>query len=421
MQKEASRKFQGQSHEPLRAGAQIENQEDRANSTRSTVSSGLHDAPGDPHSLSPAKILQLQRTIGNQAVMRLIGRAKAGSTQAPEKIIPQQASFGKGPANQAIPASSPQNPRAQGVPLIQRFILKPGVRKATVANTYQKFPAGQLKKGGLTSPMLDLARPYHTNQAKYFLFSQVIKEVKLSYIKTNKNVRVRLPNTGKRLNHFNDVISHYNKKGYDTTSLNDKFVTNNHGLAFNALLTQVPFTSHDAKNIQNVGVLYKKLTHYINKTHVPHMVRTSSYLTETIDAMVKADTSGGSGYTSSNKGSMFESWCAKNIFATTGKVTIKKRGKMQQDRQSDGYDSATQTLFDAKQYSGKMATSTNNNQYDDYRRIISKGYTGTNKEVVSKVCYIFPNAQVAGLNTHLKTKNISVAYPDKTSTGLDYV
>jgi hypothetical protein len=306
---------------------------------------------------------------------------------------------------------------------VQRLILKPGTRKQILNNTYKNFPAQQLRDEGLTQAELELAREYHEDDDEYYTLAEVRRYVQADFQKQNQGVRVKPQQKGtKRLRDMEEVIDYYDNLGIDTTTLEDKFVTKKHAPAFDAVFSLVPLTEEDlSANVKTSGDLAKNFVSFINQTHVPDMVRTPSMIVDISTSMEAANT-GTQGFVSSNKGSMFEQWVAQNVIASSGKIDINKQGTMNKDRSSDGYSKAKSTLYDAKNYDGKMAITTNDNQYDDYKAIVKNGYTGSNGEVVTDVCYIFPTVDVANANTHLKYKNkIHVAYPKKGGTTLQYV
>jgi hypothetical protein len=302
---------------------------------------------------------------------------------------------------------------------IQRAILKPRSR----TETYKVFPKKQLQEYGMLDSHEHYARKLFNKKDKNFTLAATVRFAKMKYNNKNRGVRVLRQGAGTRLNTHLELINHFENQSQDATKLRDKFITNNHGSAFDALLAQVPLTDMDLLASpcasSTASSIYSDLTGFINREHVPTMVRTPSYLCETIDAMTVADTSVGSGYVSSNKGSMFEAFSAQNFIPGSARVTVLQQGSMNCTRTSDGF--AGNVLYDAKFYEGTMSKSTNSNQWYDYKEIVTNGYTGSNGEMVNSICYIFPHIQAAQNNTHLKATDIRVAYLDKNTGGLKYV
>ncbi|GGL08223.1 eCIS core domain-containing protein [Deinococcus radiotolerans] len=259
-----------------------------------------------------------------------------------------------------------------------------------------------------------LLQGLHRKQTRYTVI-QALAKADRRYVAKHGNARIKAQNAGTRITTHQALITKFQNNGYATGTLQNKLVTKQHGSAVDALLGMVPFTDQDLVNVSKVGDMYSNFTTHFNKVHAPAMIRTASACIDVNHAMVTADTSASGKFSVSTKGSVFESFVDKTVLGGYGRVSITRQLTMHASRDSDSYDAATRTLYDAKFYDSVMGKSTNNHQYDDYELILSQGLDADGGEPIDHVCYVFPDQAAAQLNVGLNKvvkvgKDIQVAY-----------
>ncbi|WP_221088579.1 eCIS core domain-containing protein [Deinococcus aquaedulcis] len=383
----------------------------------------------NPHSASGLELLAHEAT---HVVQQAQGRVQAGldpdagKEQEAQQMGKRLAVMGGPGGAGAGPAPHPATQAAPGT--VQRQIKKKGKR----SELYLKFPELALRKAfdDMSSRKQGAPANFYDSQyqtllkaiykeGKAYTLIAAVREADDRYIQKFGALDIKPANPGTVLADCDDVIDLLKTKKRKVDTMEDKLITKKHRVAVDAVLNVVPLTDQDVLNLMPAkGDQYPHFTQALFKNHIPDMVQTREAMEEVCETLVSNDHSNGGMFSVSGKGSMFESFVDKTVLGSGGRVTVSKQGQMNQTRSSDSYDSATQTLYDAKFYYTKVPLGTNNDQHDDYVRILRKGYDGDGGEKISKVCYVFPGKRQAELNTHLKVnlgggKKVEVAYISK--------
>lgn len=337
-----------------------------------------------------AKAMQVGRSS-------LTEKADAGSSFARLSLFP----------GQQIPSSPIKMQRQSGIAPIQRGIRIPGGG----GKTYSRAPTSYLKKGLSKSLQQELQKIIDDDEKNVgggdFTLPQAIAEAKQRIQASGRFVTGR---AGKRLRDTDDVVDYLKRRKADTTTTEAKFANMSH--IYNAALQTVEVMEEDFKAMPisaSPDVAHQNFVSTFNEV-VPTLTRTVSAFNEVAVAQVNV----GGGLASSLKGSQFEHWARQNVLTHANKrITVKKKGKMTQDRTSDAYDAAKQTLWDIKHY---LDTNVPKDQAEDYYEIVSKGYKSTGGDVVSQVNYLFPTIDGAKQNDWLSTSyGFGVYYVDKNT------
>lgn len=306
---------------------------------------------------------------------------------------------------QQIPSSPIKMQWQSGIAPIQRGIRKPGGK----GETYLKAPptyGGENFSKTLRQELQKIIDNDEKNaNGDDFTLRQAIA---LAKGRVQAFGRFKTGRAGKRLRDTKDLLAYLKKRGADTTTTEDKFTRMDP--IYNATLQTVEVMEEDFKAMPistNPATAHQNFVSTFNEV-VPTLTRTVSAFNEVAEAQVKQ----GGGLASSLKGSQFEHWARQNVLTHANKrITVKKKGKMSQDRTSDAYDAAKQTLWDIKHY---LDTNVPKDQAEDYYEIVINGYTSTNGDVVSQVNYLFPTLDGAQQNEWLSTSyGFGVYYVDK--------
>jgi hypothetical protein len=192
------------------------------------------------------------------------------------------------------------------------------------------------------------------------------------------------------------VLSFMESSGADTSVAKQKF--EDHPDLFEALMKNgIVEEDFDMKASSSGQASYGRVSAGMT-SGMAAQARTISGFNEVAKMATEADSKMGAAM----KGPAFEKWVFDNVLPNAkGRVSFSKKGAMGKSRQSDGYDSATKTLWDAKHYPDSKAPA---DQAADYAEILKHGYKADGGETVASVAYVFPTLEgamknVAMLNT----------------------
>lgn len=360
-----------------------------------------------PNKLTPVNVLKLQRTIGNQAVNRLLAERRNSVSAATQSPVQRQTI-----------ATTP--------PIIQRGIVKADgtTLYKQVPNSFNKTILKPAVKARLKRMIMNDERTL--GGGHYTLFQAIQKASKTPHYVTGRAGR-RL-NSLKELRKFikhKDHILHSTggikkKRTNNTSVLKDKF--NRVGGAYEPFLKRLEIMESDFSSIPH-GIAAKSV--YKHFTNILVNVTTQNILTmKGFNKLVAESVSGNPNAGASIKGSMFEQWSLNkvlNLPQNRERFLKTKSNKLEANRNSDGYDATTQTLWDMKHYEHKMAVATNKNQAADYDKIIQQKIKSTNGNNATNVNYLFPTEDAAKLNEWLNTiYGFGVYYVDKTTNLVKY-
>lgn len=334
--------------------------------------------------------------MGEKAL--LVGKSSLAEKTGSGSSFARLSSF---PGQQTAPGMQWQS----GIAPIQRGIRKPGGK----GETYSNAPGSYSGKGLSKALQRELQKIIDDNEKNAkgddFTLPQAIA---LAKQRIRASGRFETGRAGKRLRDTDDVLDYLKRRKADTTTTEDKFTRM--GPIYDAALQTVEVMEEDFKNMPispNPATAHQHFVSTFNEV-VPTLTRTVSAFNEVAEAQVKQ----GGSLASPMKGSQFENWARQNVLTHANKrITVKKKGKMIQDRTSDAYDAAKHTLWDIKHY---IDTNVPKDQAEDYSEIVANGYKSTGGDVVRQVNYLFPTIDGAKQNDWLKfTYGFGVYYVDK--------
>ncbi|RTE07021.1 hypothetical protein [Paenibacillus whitsoniae] len=300
-------------------------------------------------STAPFDVMRLQQTIGNRAVGQLLQRA-----------------IKKGRTNKTYKAGRKIN---------SDIITKkyPHVSQ-TVIEEIQR---------------VHLEEPDMTLKAAYDLAEENVR-------KSGKRVVGR---GGGKITDHTDLISKLSLLGADMSTA-ALYITN-HCSLIDTNLRELEFLVSDFKVHPSYSAKQVKTAVTDAFMEMPSkLIRTMSSFNSFAEEEVAAEKSTSSAW----KGNQFEQWVDVNVksFSTRKqRLSFPKTGSMSKARDSDGYDSKTNEIWDYKHVSGPVDV----DQVKDYEYIIQKKVKSADNIAPTAVNYLFPDLSAAQANSGLKSKN----------------